>query len=275
VPGLHTFRITGSGLQAFPRTLGLTDRTVRGAVTKRLSFGISELDKMTGGGIPEGDSLLVGGPSGAGKSILAAHFIAEGIRQGEPGIIAVFEERPMEYAARANKFGIDFEAARQDGMLEVIYFRPLDLSVDETTYEFMEAVRKIKAKRLVIDSLSGFERALASDFRADFGESLYRLIGALTGTGVTVLSTIQVEESFGATPFSGYKISFLTDDIIKLRYAEIEGRLHTFLNVVKIRGSNHSKDIREYEITLDGLRIGNCLLYRSDTTGTSRRCEKA
>ena len=99
VPGLHTFRITEDGLQTFPRTFGLAGQSGQVKGRRRLSIGISELDAMLGGGIPEGDSLLVAGPSGSGKSILATQFIAEGLRRGEPAIVAVFEEIPAEYCA--------------------------------------------------------------------------------------------------------------------------------------------------------------------------------
>ncbi len=114
---------------------------------------------------------------------------------------------------------------------------------------------RIGAKRLVIDSLVGFEMALAPGFRADFRESLYRMIGALTGAGVTILSTVEVEDSFTALQFSHYAISFLTDDIIRLRYVEIDGQLRKVLVVVKMRGGNHSKDIREYVITDKGVVV--------------------
>ncbi len=97
---------------------------------------------MLGGGIPEGDSLLMAGPSGTGKSVLATQFIAEGLRQGEPGIVAVFEERPQEYTARADSFGLDLETPQKDGKLDILYLRPLDLSVDETMQEILDAVRR-------------------------------------------------------------------------------------------------------------------------------------
>ena len=99
VPGLHTFRITDAGLQTFPRTFGLTGQSDHVKGQRRLSTGIRELDALLGGGIPEGDSLLVAGPSGSGKSVLGTQFIAEGLRQGEPGIVAIFEEIPAEYVA--------------------------------------------------------------------------------------------------------------------------------------------------------------------------------
>ena len=98
--------------------------------------------------------------------------------------------------------------------------------------------------------------ALAPGFRAEFlRESLYRMMGALTAAGITVLSTIEVEESFVEFPFSRHAISFLTDDIIRLRYVEIEGQLRKIVVIVKMRGGNHSKDIREYMITKDGFVV--------------------
>src|SRR5437773_12155788 len=90
--------------------------------------------------------------------------------------------------------------------------------------EILDAIKRVGAKRLVIDSLVGFEMALAPGFRADFRESLYRMIGALTGAGVTILSTVEVEDSFTEMSCSHYTISFLTDDIIRMRYVEFEGQ---------------------------------------------------
>jgi len=269
VPGLHTFRITNAGLQAFSRTLGLGGQQRKIPSTRRLSIGIPDLDKMMGGGIPEGDSILVAGASGTGKSVLATQFIAEGIRQGDPGIVVVFEERPQEYAERAGNFGLDLETPRRDNKLEILYLRPLDLSVDETMREILDAVHKIKAKRLVIDSLAGFEMALAPSFRTEFRESLYRMITALTGIGVTILSTVEMDESFTKFPFSTYSISFLTDDIIRLRYISIGDQLRKIMVVIKMRGGNHSKDVREYEITSKGMVIlGNRLTdYQGLITG--------
>jgi archaellum biogenesis ATPase FlaH len=193
---MHIFRISDAGLQAFPRMLGLGPLQNQKRTGRRLSMGIADLDMMMGGGIPEGDSILVAGASGTGKSILCTQFIAEGLRQGEAAIIAVFEERPAEYASRANTFGLDLDSSRTNGKLEILYLRPLDLTVDEALFEIMNAVERVGAKRLVIDSLAGFERALAPDFREDFEESLYRMFVALTGIGVTILSTLMLEESF-------------------------------------------------------------------------------
>ena len=255
VPGLHTVRITNEGLQAYPRTLGFLLQNKKPSRRRRLSIGIPELDKMMGGGILEGDSLLVAGPSGTGKSALATQFIAAGLRIGEPGVIAIFEERPRGYVDRADSFGLDLKAPLKDGKLAIIYLRPLDLSVDETMQEILDAVERIGAKRLVIDSLVSLEMALAPGFREDFRESLYRMIVALTGAGVTIVSTVEVEDTFIGFSFSHYAISFLTDDIIRLRYVEINGQLRKVMVVIKMRGGNHSKDIREYVIGKNGVVI--------------------
>ncbi len=255
VPGLHTVRITGDGLQAFSRTLGMAGRKDKPIRRRRLSSGIPELDKMLGGGILEGDSVLVSGPSGTGKSAVATHFLTEGLRHGESGIAAIFEERPQGYSARALSFGLDLATPQKNGKLEMLYLRPLDLSVDETMQEILDAVKRLDAKRLVIDSLVGFEMALAPGFREDFRESLYRMIAALTGAGVTILTTVEIEDSFTSFEFSHYTISFLTDDIIRMRYVEIDGQLRKVIVVVKMRGGNHSKDIREYVITGEGVVV--------------------
>jgi circadian clock protein KaiC len=265
---MHTFRITKEGIQAFPRNFGLTGRVNKPRNRRRLSCGVAELDAMMGGGIPEGDSLLISGPSGSGKSALSTQFIDEGIRHGEPGIIAIFEERPDEYVGRAANLGMDFDTPQDDGTLEILYLRPLDLSVDETMREIIDAVERTGAKRLVIDSLAGFELALAPGFREDFRESTYRMIGALTRTGVTIVSTVELVERFTELALSPYAISFLSDDIIRLRYVEIAGELRKVLMVVKMRGGKHSKHIREYEITSEGMCIGEQLTgYHGLITG--------
>ena len=255
VPGLHTIRISDAGLQAFSRTLGFVHKRKATRSRRRLSMGIPDLDRMMGGGVLEGDSLLIAGPSGTGKTALATQFIAAGIRRGEPGIMAIFEERPKGYTERADSFGLNLKTPLEQGKLEILYLRPLDLSVDETMQEILDAVERIGAKRLVIDSLVSLEMALAPGFREDFRESLYRLIVALTGAGVTILSTVEVEDTFTGFSFSHYTISFLTDDIIRMRYVEIDSQLRKVMAVIKMRGGNHSKDIREYVITDKGVVV--------------------
>jgi circadian clock protein KaiC len=191
---------------------------------------------------------------------------------GEPAVIAVFEEHPKEVPGACQEPGPDLEAMAHKGLLEVIYLRPLDLSVDEALLEIQAAVERTRAQRLVIDSLSSFELALAPTFRVDFRESLYRMVGALTGSGVTMLMTVEVAESFTDLRFSAELISFLSDDVVFQRYVEIEGRMHKVMTVLKMRGSAHSKDVRLYDVTEGGLVVGNTLYhYRGVITGVAQR----
>jgi circadian clock protein KaiC len=273
MPGLHTFRMTDAGVQVFPRTPERPD-DVHPSGGKRLSTGIAGLDEMTGGGIPVGDSLVLAGPTGTGKTTFAMKFIAAGLAAGETAVIAIFEEHPDVYLQRAKSVEVDLRAAVHEGKLRIIYLRPLDLSVDETLAEIRAAVGQIGAKRVVIDSISGFEMALAPAFREDFRESLYRLIGALTGLGVTMFSTVEVVESKedSGLQLTGYQVSFLTDDIVSLRYVEIEGELRKAIVVVKMRGSVHSLEFRTYELTATGVHLRDSLRdYDGIITGMPTR----
>jgi circadian clock protein KaiC len=259
MPGLHTFKITEDGLRVFPRIALAVKEEDRATPRGRASTGVAALDEMMGGGIPQGDSVLITGPSGTGKSVLATQFIAEGVAKGEPGVLVVFEEHPKEYIHRAEGLGLPLRDMIEKGMLEVMYLRPLDLSPDETLFEIREASRRVGAKRVVIDSMSGFEMALAPTFRTDFRESLYRLIGALTGVGITVLTTMEIVQDQTEMRFTSNVVSFLADVLILLRYIEADGEIRKVLTVGKMRGSQHSKALREYDITKHGFEIGKGL----------------
>ncbi len=270
MPGLHTFRITGDGVQIFPR---IPEQTLarKSPKRERLSTGIAGLDEMIGGGVIAGDAVMLTGPAGSGKSTIATQFMVAGLKNGETGVIAVFEEYPEEYLERANARDSKIGEMIEAGKLEIIYLRPLDLSVDEALYEILDAVNRLDAKRVVIDSLSGFEVALAPTFREDFRESLYRLVGTLTATGVTVFMTAEVLEGFTDVRFTAEKVSFITDEIIIQRYVEIEGKLKRVMAVIKMRGSEHSHTIRTYELTRDGVILGGDLRqYDGIITGVPR-----
>lgn len=267
MPGLHTFRITSAGLQVFPR-IPEQQRPPRVEPTARLGTGVPGLDEMTGGGIPAGDVVLLTGPAGSGKTTFATQFIAQGLSDGEACVVAVFEEYPDAYLARAKTPPIDLKHMIEIGRFAVTYLRPLDLSVDEMLAEIQRAVERVGATRVVIDSLSGFEVALAPTYRTDFRESLYRLVGALTATGVTVLMTDEVVDAHPGSRFTHERVSFITDDILVQRYVEIDGALQKVLSVVKMRGSEHATDFRAYNLTASGAVIGESLTgYSGITTG--------
>ncbi|MCU0736708.1 MAG: AAA family ATPase [Methylotetracoccus sp.] len=259
-PGIHTFRITSAGIVVFPAAVVIddtgavaaADRSPRSAA--RLTMGVPRLDDMLGGGLPAGYSLLVAGPSGSGKTILATTFLVEGVRRGEPGVIVAFEQTPSQSWTRT----ID-EMVRA-GQIGLINTRVLDLSIDEIVQHLINLIQKMKASRVVIDSLSGFELAVAPTFREDFRESLFRMVAALAGLGVTVLLTSELEDRYTDLRFSPYGSAFLTDAIIVQRYIEVESRLKRVMAVVKVRASAHSDELRQFEITDKGIVIGDPVL---------------
>ena len=266
--GVHSFRINDQGIQIFPRAVvkSALDVPVRFKPSDRLSLGTPALDKLFGGGLPAGYSLLVVGPSGSGKTVLSTQFLEAGARIGEPGIIAAFEKSPNQLQSRR------LDALVAAGSVGVINTRTLDLSLDEVLHDLIEMIVSMKAKRVVIDSLSGFEMALASVFREDFRESLYRLVASLTHLGVTVLMTAETEDRYTDLRFSSYGNAFLADAILMQRYIELNGRLRRVLSVVKVRGSAHSDHLHFYDIDEDGIQLGDTLEnYEGILTGHPRR----
>ncbi|MHB1174433.1 MAG: ATPase domain-containing protein [Sulfuriferula sp.] len=257
-PGLHTFRINDAGIQVFPRAIIQRNAAVGSAPKvsageERVSMGIAGLDEMLGGGLPAGYSLLVVGPSGSGKTVLATEFLAEGVRLGETGVIAAFEKSPSQLLS--NKL----HALVKAGHVGVIDTRSLDLSIDEALNDLIVMIKQKQAKRVVIDSLSGFELALAPEFQEDFRGSLYRMVAELTNMGVTILMTSELEDRYTDLRFSSFGSAFLADAIIVQRYIEIGGQFKRVLSVVKVRASAHSKDIRLFDIDDAGIVIGAAL----------------
>lgn len=253
--GLHSFRIGNGGLHVFaPPQLSSPAATGWMAPHgERLQLGIERLDAMMGGGLPRGYSLLVAGPSGSGKSILAASFLTEGARHGETAVIAAFEQRPD----RARGAGIaELVAADRIGVIET--WAPA-LSVDEIAMLLITEIARLKASRVVIDSLSGFVLALAPTFREDFRESLLRLVSALASTGATLLMTSELEDRYDELSFSPHGTAFLTDAIIVQRYVEVGSRLRRVMAVVKVRASMHSNELRLFHIDEHGIQVDEML----------------
>ena len=256
LPGLHTFRIGNEGIKVFaPARHVKVDGPDMDAIPlgPRVLMGVPQLDGMLGGGLPRGYSLLVAGPSGSGKSLLAAAFLAEGARLGETGVIAAFEQRPTR--ARSPLVADLIETGR----VALVDSSAPDLSIDEVVQLLVNEIQRLKASRVVIDSLSGFELALAPTFQGDFRESLSRLVSTLNTAGVTVLMTSELEDRYIDLRFSPYGTAFMTDAIIVQRYIEVESRLLRVMAVVKLRACAHSNELREYSIDAGGIRIGEML----------------
>ena len=263
--GLHTFRMGSEGVKVFPpaQYYGAVDKENSQPTRGYHKMGIPGLDKMMGGGLPRGYSLLVAGPSGSGKSILAAAFLAEGARSGEKGVIAAFETRPKLSRARLVADLIE------RGAVSLVDTRATDLSVDEIATLLIEEIRRTKATRVVVDSLSGFELAVAPTFRGDFRESLARLVSALLTTGVSLVMTSELEDRYIDLRFSPYGTAFLTDAIIVQRYIEVGSRFQRMLAVVKVRANDHSNELRLFHIDNDGIHLGEMLVEQEGLLGGS------
>jgi circadian clock protein KaiC len=253
--GKHTMRMSNAGIRVFPpaQVVAQADEKTAPPTGARLHMGVPGLDKMLGGGLPRGYSLLVAGPSGSGKSKLAAAFLAEGAQHGQTGVIASFEQRPR---LSRDRVLIDLIESGQVGLIGV---PQSDLSVDEITSLVVDEIRRLKATRVVLDSLSGFELMVAPTYREDFRQSMYRMVRALASTGVTVLMTSELEDRYNDLRFSPYGAAFLTDAIIVQRYIEVDSRLLRVMAVVKVRASMHSNELRQFTINDDGIQIGEAL----------------
>ncbi|HEY0488459.1 MAG TPA: ATPase domain-containing protein [Telluria sp.] len=252
--GSHTFRITSDGLRVYPRILPpLADDRLPGEEIAphagRISIGVPDLDAMLHGGVPQGHSVLVVGPTGSGKTILGTRFLQEGERNGEKGVAVFFEKGTsrLRNAALAKMV--------QAGSVTIVESRSLDLTVEELLDHLEHALDRTGATRVVIDSLSEFGLYLAPEFRNDLRSAVFRILSSLAKRGVTVLVTIGMDDRFTEMRFSEADISYLTDAIIAFRYAETSGRLAKLVSVVKVRGSAHSTDLREYRITDAGIEI--------------------
>ena len=249
-PGLHAFRIGGGGIEIFPRIMPApepigAEPPMRTPVGK-ISTGVPTLDEMLGGGIPAGYSVLVVGPTGSGKTTLSAEFLAEGAANGETGVIALFERSPSQVMNEK------LDTLVRSGQVAMMSVRALDLSVDEMLHELVGLIDTMGATRIVLDSLSGFELAMAPDYREDFRESLYRLATVLGAKGVTVMMTSEMEDRFQELRFSPYGSAVLVDAVIMQRYVEAQSELCTVISVIKVRGCKHSRQIRTFEIDHEG-----------------------
>lgn len=250
--GQHAFRINSDGLRIYPRLLMEKMPRMRNgdAESKTATIGIPGLDSMLGGGIPAGYSMLVTGPSGSGKTILSSAFLAEGAKHGEAGIFLSFERSLSNSLSR-----LLAESIHSD-KIGLIENGQLGLSIEEVLDDLVSAIERNGAKRVVIDSLSSLELALAPEFRHNFYESVYRMVDGLTARGVNVLLTAEQEDSIINNKIKLSRNAFLADALIALRYFESAGKVNKLISVVKIRGKAHSNELRQYKITDAGIEIG-------------------
>ncbi len=222
---------------------------------ERVKTGIKGLDEMLHGGFLLQTANLVEGAPGTGKSTLGMQFIYNGIvKYDEPGLILSFEEFPQQYYRDAMNFGWDFRKLEAERKLKVIMTSPEITKIDlETVGGMIETMaNEMGARRVLVDSLSHFERL--TDDPVELRALQYSLINALKREGLTSILTKETTVLLGETP-SDESVSFVVDSYTMLRYVEIESAIHKALLVLKLRGSNHDKDIRQFQIGAQGIEV--------------------
>jgi circadian clock protein KaiC len=223
--------------------------------TDRIKTGITGLDEMMGGGFLRGTANLVEGAPGTGKTTVGMQFIYNGIvRDNEPGLIITFEEFPQQYYHDAAAFGWDFLELEKKGLLKVIMTSPevSRLDVESVCGMIENSVNQMGATRVVVDSITHFARLTQDPIELRSLE--FSFINALKRQGLTSVFTRESPVLLGESA-DNTDIGFMVDSYVMLRYVEIESTMRKALLVLKMRGSDHAKDIRQYEITGQGLEV--------------------
>jgi circadian clock protein KaiC len=252
--GAHTMRIGDDGIRVYPRQLPplSVDRLPGVAVDRapsRIPTGASGLDELMHGGLPMGHTMLVAGPTGAGKTVLATRFLQAGVASGEKAVALFFEK------GVARLRNAELAEIVQAGHVRIVESRSLSLSIEELMDEMCMAIDETGASRVVIDSLSEMGLYLAPEARADLRVAVFRTLTALAKRGVSALVTVGAEDDYTRLSFGLDELCFLTDAVLSLRFVEYEGVLRKFMTVVKVRGCDHSSELREYTITADGIEV--------------------
>lgn len=248
--GRHAYRITSSGVDAFPRLADPVDQGDYVLSEDRADSGVPALDKMVAGGFWQGSSTLVGGPSGSGKTVLGLHFVMAGAEHGESGLIATFQENPVQLERMCAGFGWSLDSKN----IELMYRSPVDLLVDEWVYGLLDSAERIGARRILIDSLGDLEIAAGDEIR--FREYVYSLLQRLSRSSISVMMTQETAEFYGSSQLAERGISHLSDNVILLNYVFGSGELSRALTILKTRGTPHDQSIHHYTITEAGMAVG-------------------
>lgn len=223
---------------------------------RKISSGIPGLDELLDGGLYERSSTVIAGPPGTGKTTFGAQFIYNGAaKYNEPGIFITFEEFPETIYRDMLNLGWDFKKLEAENKVKVIFTSPAVLKSElEKESGFVDRlVTQIDAKRIVIDSVTIMEQ-ITTD-QQELRQIYNSLINGLKRLGLTTILMSEMPLLFGSTSSLDSSIGFVVDNILILRYVEIESELETALTILKARGSKHAKDIRKYEITRKGISI--------------------
>ncbi|MBI2864565.1 MAG: hypothetical protein HYX94_08395 [Chloroflexi bacterium] len=274
VSGIHFFDITPAGIVVYPRITVPPEHEVKQARTgaPRSCMGVSGLDEMLGGGLPPRSTTLLQGASGTGKTLLALSFLVQGARKGEPGLFLTLEEAREQLIEVGASRGWPLDQLDQQGLLRIVYFSPVELAADALLQKAKDFIDEVGVRRAAIDSLSSLDLSLGSHGR--LRELAYALVKTFRMKGVTTILTHEVLELVGTGQLSGFGFSSIVDNIILLRYVEVEARLTRAVSVLKMRGSGHDHVLREMQITADSIRVKEAFQqFRGVLTGVPTPAE--
>lgn len=249
--GEYPFNISPAGIRVLPLS-GL--ELIQKSSTKRIPSGNETLDAMCGGGFFRDSIILVSGPTGTGKTLMSTTFAEAACRNGEKCIVFAYEESHDQLIRNGLSWGVDLEKWEKKGLLRIVCAYPESMGPEDHFLFIKQAMDEFKPNRLVIDSLSAMERVLNLKSFREFVISLSsytklkEIAGMFTSTTKTLLGGESVTEAH---------ISTLTDAILIFRYVEMHGEMLRGLTVIKLRGSWHEKEIREYIVDNKGMHIKN------------------
>jgi circadian clock protein KaiC len=250
--GRHSFRITTDGCEVFPRLETISAPDNPPPVSGRVASGVPRLDELMGGGLPAGDATAILGPSGCGKTVLALRFIAQGLADSEPCLYASFQESAGALAMKAASFGWDLDAALDSGQLVIHHVPQGELNLDTLGAVVRRALYEGSVRRIILDSLAELVVAVRETDR--FPAYARSLIGFIRAAGASVLVTSETT-ALGpeAEPIGG--LSFLFNNVLLLRYLEMESETRRALSILKMRDSDHAKGVYQFEIDAHGFQV--------------------
>lgn len=219
----------------------------------RISSGNSDLDGMCGGGFFRDSIILVSGATGTGKTLMVTEFSGGEAKNHERSLLFAFEESREQLFRNATGWGVDFKQMEEEGTLKVVAQYPEVVGLEDLLINIKETIQAFQPTRVAVDSLSALERvATVKSFR----EFVISLTSFIKHQEITGLFTATTPTLMGGTSVTEAHISTLTDSIILLRYVELYGEMRRGITVLKMRGSQHDKDIREFTIDGTGMHIG-------------------
>jgi circadian clock protein KaiC len=254
--GTHFFEIDADGIRLYPRLAARLARPSKmpAALSSRVEFGIAGLDRMMGGGAPEGTTTIVLGSSGTGRTTLGLHFLAAGFAKREPGLYFGFFESPPRLLRKGDQLGLQLTSNAEKGLLEIVWQPAGELIIDALAERLLEVVSRRKIKRMVIDGLAGFEESTVRTER--LGHFFKALTNELRGLGVTSVVTEELRELFASDIRMPVLASAgVVENIIVLRRLEAASELKRAIAVLKTRETPHDDKLRELAITDRGLEV--------------------